>query len=94
MAGTYSDEAGTDCVINVKGNATVKSDFRAAIGVYCVDLKEAQNVKVMVADKEKVATTDAEFEAIKVYDHAYIEAEATAHGKTYTPVAESTVTVE
>ena len=35
-----------------------------------------------------------DFEAIKVYDHAYIEAEATAHGKTYTPVAESTVTVE
>lgn len=94
MAGTYSDDEGTDCVINVKGNATVKSDFRAAIGVYCVDLKEAQNVKVMVADKEKVTTTDAEFEAIKVYDHAYIEAEATAHGKTYTPVAESTVTVE
>jgi len=94
MAGTYSDAEGTDCVINVKGNATVKSDFRAAIGVYCVDLKEAQNVKVMVADKEKVATTDAEFEAIKVYDHAYIEAEATAHGKTYAPDAESTVIVE
>ena len=48
----------------------------------------------IVLDKEKVATTDAEFEAIKVYNHAYIEAEATAHGKTYAPVAESTVIVE
>ena len=94
MAGTYTDEAGTDCVINIKGDATVKSDFRSAIGVYCVDLKEAQNVKVMVANKDNVTTTDEEFEAIKVYDHAYIEAEATAHGKTYAPVAESTVIVE
>lgn len=93
MAGTYSDEDGTDCVVNIKGNATVKSNFRAAIGIYSVDLKEAQNVKVVIADKTKVATTDEEFEAIKVYDHEYITAEATAHGKTYTPVAESIITI-
>ena len=94
MAGTYSDADGTDCVINVKGNATIKSNFRSAIGIYCVDLKEAQNVKVIVADAEKVTTTDADFDAVKVYDHEYIAAEATAHGKTYTPVAESTVVIE
>lgn len=94
MAGTYSDEAGTDCVVSVSGNATVKSDFRSAIGIYCVDTLEAQNVKVKVATAENVTTTDADFDAIKVYDHAYIEAEATAHGKTYTPVADSTVVIE
>lgn len=94
MAGTYSDEEGTDCVISVSGNATVKSDFRSAIGIYSVDTKEAQNVKVKVATKGNVITTDTEFEAIKVYDHAYIEAEATAHGKTYVPVTDSVIVIE
>lgn len=94
MGGTYSDPEGTDCVVNVLGNATVKSAFRSAIGVYMIDLKESQNISINVANKENVATTDADFEAIKVYDHEYIATEAAAHGKTYVPVAESVVTIK
>ena len=93
MAGTYDDVKGIDTSITVSGNATVKSDFRSAIGIYCVDLNKAQNVKVRVADAEKVATTDADFDAIKVYDHAYILTEANKAGKTYVPVADSTVEI-
>ena len=94
MSGTYTDEKGTDTAITVKGNATVKSHFRSAIGVYCVDTKQNQNVKIAIAEPANVTTTDEEFTAVKVYDHEYIAAEATAHGKTYTPVADTTVVVE
>lgn len=81
LAGTYTDAAGTDCEIKVSGNATVESNFRAAIGIYAVDTKEAQNVTVNVANKANVKTTDAEFDAVKVYDHDYIKGESDANGK-------------
>ena len=93
MAGTYDDAKGIDTSITISGNATVKSDFRSAIGIYCVDLNKSQRVKVTVADASKVTTTDADFEAIKVYDHAYILEEATKAGKTYVPVADSEVEI-
>lgn len=93
MAGTYADTKGTDTSVKVSGDAVVKSNFRSAIGVYCVDTKAPQNVKVTVANKDNVVTTDAEFDAVKVYDHAYIKAEAEKAGKNYNPVAESKVTV-
>lgn len=91
MAGTYSDDKGTQCVINVSGDATVKSNFRSAIGIYEVDTKEAQKVRVNVYNPDNVKTTDGEFTDIKVYDHDYIAGEADAAGKTYTPVAQSEV---
>lgn len=93
MAGTYSDAKGTDTTVNVYGNGKVGSEFRSAIGVYCIDTKAAQNIKINVANKDNVATTDADFEAIKVYDHAYILEEATKAGKSYIPVADSVVEI-
>lgn len=93
MAGTYADAKGTDTSIKVSGDATVKSNFRSAIGVYSVDTKAPQNVKVTVVNKDNVTTTDSDFEAIKVYDHAYIKAEADKVGKNYNPVAESNITI-
>lgn len=93
MAGTYADVDGTDAIINITENAKVKSDFRAAIGVYSVDTKEAQNVTINIENKDNVTTTDAAFEAVKVYGHDYITTEAQAAGKTYTPVAESVIAI-
>ena len=93
IAGSYSDPNGIDIELNITDDATVESNFRAAIGVYMFDTKAAANVAINVADGDNVATTDAGFDAIKVYDHAYLEAEATAAGKTYSPVATSTVTL-
>lgn len=93
MAGTYTDKEGTNLVLNITEDAKVKSDFRAAIGVYSVDTKEAQNVTINIENKDNVTTTDAAFEAVKVYGHDYITTEAQAAGKTYTPVAESVITI-
>lgn len=93
MAGTYTDKEGTDLVLNITEDAKVKSDFRAAIGVYSVDTKEAQNVTINIENKDNVTTTDTAFEAVKVYGHDYIATEAQAAGKTYTPVAESVITI-
>ena len=93
IAGSYSDSSGVDTTINIEANSTVKSNFRSAIGVYMLDTKVAANVAVNVYDSSAVSTTDASADAIKVYDHAYISAAATAAGKTYNPVATSTVTV-
>lgn len=92
LAGAYSDTSGTDCYVRVYEDATVASEFKAAIGVYKLDTKEAQNVTVSVANKANVTTTD-NISAIKVYDHDYILEQATEQGKTYSPVADSSVTV-
>lgn len=94
MAGTYTDTDGTDCEFNISGNATVKSDFRSAIGVYAVDTKAAQNVTINVENADKVSTTDTDFDNIKVYDHAYITEAATAAGKAYEPVVDSNISVK
>ena len=91
MAGTYTDTDGTDCEINVGGNAKVNSNFRSAIGIYSVDIKSDQNVIVSVENGDNVKTTDAAFEDIKIYDHAYITEAATAQGKEYAPTAESNI---
>lgn len=93
IAGSYTDPAGIDATINIESNATVKSNFRSAIGVYMLDTKAAANVTVNVYDSSAVSTTDADADDIKIYDHAYISAAAAAAGKTYNPVATSTVTV-
>lgn len=93
IAGSYSDPSGVDATINIEANSTVKSNFRSAIGVYMLDTKVAANVAVNVYDSSAVSTTDAGADDIKVYDHAYISAAAAAAGKTYSPVATSTVTV-
>ena len=93
VAGSYSDPNGIDIALNIGGNATVESEFRSAIGIYMLDTKAAANVTVDAAVANNIATSDAEFPAIKVYDHAYITERATAAGKTYAPVATSDVTV-
>lgn len=93
IVGTYSDPNGVDAVLNIGESVKVDSNFRSAIGVYCVDTKEAANVTVNVANGDNVKTTDVSADAIKVYDHAYIAAAATAAGKTFNPIVASTVTV-
>lgn len=93
IAGSYDDPNGIDFDVNISGNAVVDSEFRSAIGVYMLDTKKAANVNITVANGENVTTSDAEFEAIKVYDHDYISASATAAGKTYNPAATSSVEI-
>ena len=93
VMGTYTDPNGTDVVLEVTGEATVTSNFRAAIGTYMVDTKTTSNVSVMVDNPEKVTTNDSAFEAIKTYDHDYIAAAATAAGKTFTPKVTSSISV-
>lgn len=93
IVGTYDDNDGTDTVLEVSGNAKVSSNFRSAIAIYAVDTLVAQNVNVVVADSANVTTTDAEFDAIKVYDHEAISEAATAAGKTYEAVTDSDITV-
>lgn len=93
IAGTYTDPNGVDTIVNISGNATVKSKYRSAIGVYAVDTKQKSTVTVDVADGSKVSTTDAGFQNVVVYDHEYISQEATAAGKTYTPKVDSEITV-
>ena len=93
MAGTYKDDEGTDCEINISGDATVKSDFRSAVGVYMVDTNEAQNVTINIENPANVKTTDAEFKDVEVYDHDYITAEASKAHKSYKPKATSNVVI-
>ena len=93
IAGSYSDPNGIDITVNIAGDATVESEFRSAIGVYMLDTKAAANVAINVAVGNNVSTSDAEYDAIKVYDHTYIGEKAAAAGKTYNPVATSNVTV-
>lgn len=93
MAGTYTDAEGTECLFNIKDNATVSSNFRAGIGIYEVDTKEAQSVVFNIANAANITTTDSNFQAIETYNHEYIAEQAQAAGKTYTPAAQSEVTV-
>jgi len=93
IAGSYSDPNGIDIELNVDADATIESNFRSAIGVYMLDTKAAANVDITVANGKNVVTADPGFDAIKVYDHDYIIAAATAAGKAYNPVATSNVTV-
>lgn len=93
VAGTYSDAKGIDVNINIKDNAVVDSEFRSAIGVYCVDTKAAANVNVTVDNGKNVTTSDADANAISVYDHEYITTGATEAKKTYNPVATSSVVI-
>ena len=93
VMGTYTDPNGTVTTLRVSGYATVQSDFRAAIGIYLVDTKEASNVSVTVANPNNVTTTAAGYSNITTYDHDYIAAAAQEAGKAYDPVVESTVQV-
>ena len=94
MAGTYTDTDGTDCEINVFGEATVKSNFRSAVGIYAVDTKATQNVSVNVMGVEQVSTTAEGFDNITVSDHDYIADAATAAGKTYSATVDSNISVK
>lgn len=93
MAGTYTDEQGTDCNISILENAKVASNFRSAIGIYEVDTKAAQNVTVNVANAANVTTTAEGFDAISVFNHEYIAEQAQAAGKTYEPTVQSNVVI-
>jgi len=93
VAGTYTDDKGVDIKLSISDNAKVNSEFRSAIGIYMVDTKTKASVDVNVSNGNNVTTSDAEFSAIKVYDHDYINAAAVAAGKTYSPVVTSDVTV-
>lgn len=60
-----------------------------------IDTKEnVANVNVTVADGSKVTTSEVGTDPIKVYDHAYISAAATAAGKSYAPKSTSVVKVK
>ena len=95
IAGSYADANGVDIELNIDADAVVESNYRSAIGVYLFDTKAGAdaNVVINVANPANVITNDADFDAIKVYDHAAIAEAATAAGKTYTPKANSTVTI-
>lgn len=91
VAGTYSDTKGIDVNIKIKDNAFVNSEFRSAIGVYCVDTKAAANVNITVDNGKNVITSDAD--AISVYNHEYIATGAAEAKRTYKPVGTSSVVV-
>lgn len=93
IAGTYSDAKGIDVNINIKDNAVVDSEFRSAIGVYSVDTKAAANVNITVDNGKNVTTSDAEADAISVYDHEYITTGASEAKRTYKPVATSNIVI-
>lgn len=93
VLGTYTDPNGTITTLRVSGYATVQSDFRAAIGIYLVDTKEASNVSVTVSNPNNVTTTAAGYSNIMTYDHDYIAAAAQKAGKAYEPIVESTVQI-
>ena len=93
VAGTYTDDDGTECTFDIEGNAKVKSDFRSAIGIYEVDTKVAQDVTFNIANSSNITTTDAGFESVTVYDHNYIAEQAQAAGKTFDPVTQSNVVI-
>ena len=95
IAGSYADANGVDIELNIDADAVVESNYRSAIGVYLFDTKAGAdaNVVINVANPANVITNDADFDAINVYDHAAIAEAATAAGKTYTPKANSTVTI-
>lgn len=93
IAGTYNDANGVDFNLNISGNATVRSNFRSAIGVYLVDTNEAANVDITVSNESNISTTAESFDAITIYDHEYIAAAALMANKTYTPTVQSTANV-
>lgn len=93
MAGTYTDPNGNDCEFTIDEDVTVESSFRAAVGVYEVDLKEAQKVRVNVAKGASVKTTAEGFNAYMVYDHDYIATEAQKAGKVFEPTVQSEVVI-
>lgn len=93
MAGTYTDVDGTQCIFNIKDNATVKSNFRAAIGIYEVDINQPQDVTFNITNAANITTTAEGFNAIEVYNHDYIAEQAQAAGKTYNPTVQSNVVV-
>lgn len=97
VTGSYTDPNGNECIVNVSGNATIESSFRAAMGVYLLDTKTSTTVTIDVEDADKVTTSDPEYNSpYKVYDHAYITIDAKAHGKKFSPVGNSStvITVE
>ena len=93
MAGTYTDDQGTNCEINVSGNAKITSNFRSAIGIYEVDTKAQQNVAVTVQNIANVTTTAEGFDSVQVFNHDYIAEQAQVAGKTYNPTVQSNVVV-
>ena len=93
LAGTYTDPNGVDTTLEIKGNATVSSNFRSAIGIYSLDTKQKSNVVVNVQNASAVSTTDGDSEAIFVYDHDYLSNAASEAGKTYNPSVTSDITV-
>ena len=95
IAGSYADANGVDINLTISDDATVESNFRSAIGVYLFDTKAGADAQVVinVENPANVRTNDADFDAIKVYDHDAIAEAATAAGKTYSPKATSTVTI-
>lgn len=96
-SGQYTDNTtskiGVDTTITVKDDATVSATYRSAIGIYEHDLQANAKVTVNIENGSNVTTTDADCTAIKVYDHDYIKASATAAGKTYDPKFQTTVDI-
>lgn len=93
VAGTYTDEDGTDCRVTISGNATVHSSYRSAIGIYEVDTNAEQYVQVNVAVPTNVETTAEGYSDIEVYDHEYIAERAAAYSKQYDPTVQSVVEI-
>lgn len=93
LAGTYNDEKGTDVKLSITSGAKVKSDFRAAIGIYSIDTKKVSNIDVTVDNKSIVTTSDLNYSDIKVYDHDYISSAANSKSKSYNPVGTSNINV-
>ena len=92
-SGTYDIGDNRDIELNIGGNVTVKSGYRAALSVYSVDTKTDANVTVTMDDSVTLETTDSAFSAIEVYDHAYIADEAQKAGKSYNPGFNSTIKI-
>lgn len=96
-SGQYTDKTsgkiGVDTNITIQDDATVEAKYRAAIGIYEHDLQADAKVTVNVENGANVTTTDADYSAIKVYDHDYIKSSATAAGKEYDPKFQTTVEV-
>lgn len=88
-----TDEDGANFSLTIKDNAKVTSNFRAGVAIYKIDTNQNYDAVVNIADTDMVKTTDTDFDAISVYDHEYLTAQATAAGKTYTSKVDGNVII-
>lgn len=88
-----TDENAANFNLTIKDNAKVDSNFRSAIGIYMIDTKQSYDAVINISDSNMVKTTDTDFDAVMVYDHDYLSAQAISAGKSYTSSVNGNVVI-